>query len=453
MIFHIILGVSFGLCTLLFFWFSLITAAVETAMTRVTRSSVNDELVQLHSEQSQVSQFARVKIVNRLSRVQYMITRRIAVSRACALYRVASNVIVGVMVTGIAALFLMPAWMQVLIGLACSIVAAVATILVRMRMDSAGDPLDILLDHPVCLRLVDMMIRIVAVRKIPRGDRTHDMVSDHTLEKIQLEQRKALMDRLAESQDFDAETSEMLRSVLQLSDTLTREIMVPRTDIVSLRSGESLRELMKLSSRSGFSRIPVVGDDPDDLLGVAYLKDAVRATAFNAEASDRKVESICRKPMLVPEVKPVDDLFHDMQRSRQHLAMVIDEYGGIAGLVTIEDALEQIVGELEDEHDRAQRSEPECLAEHVWRIPARTSIAELEELFEVSIDEDDVDTVYGLLTKLLGKVPIVGSTACTRGLRLTALDSVGRRKKVSSILVQQEDSKFTVDDLLNVETR
>ena len=125
-----------------------------------------------------------------------------------------------------------------------------------------------------------------------------------------------------------------------------------------------------------------------------------------------------------------------MQRTRQHVAIVVDEYGGIAGMVTIEDTIEQIVGELEDEHDRTQHSEPEQIGEHTWRMPARTPIADLEDIFEVDIDEDDVDTVYGLLTKLLGRVPIVGASAVTRGLRLTAVDSAGRRKKVSTIVVE-----------------
>ena len=140
--------------------------------------------------------------------------------------------------------------------------------------------------------------------------------------------------------------------------------------------------------------------------------------------------------MLVPESKPVDDLFHQMQRTRQHVAVVVDEYGGIAGLVTIEDTIEQIVGELENEHDRTQHAEPERLGEKKWSMPARTTIADLEEIFEIDIDEDDVDTVYGLLTKLLGRVPIVGASAVTRGLRLTAVDSAGRRKKVSTIVVE-----------------
>ena len=240
----------------------------------------------------------------------------------------------------------------------------------------------------------------------------------------------------------------MLRNVLTLSDTLTREIMVPRTDMICMERDSTLSSALKLFSRSGFSRVPVIGEDVDDLIGVAYLKDAVRATAFNPAAMERAVESIVRQPLLVPESKPVDDLFHEMQRSRQHVAVVVDEYGGIAGMVTIEDAIEQIVGELEDEHDRTQRTEPEKIGDNKWKMPARTPIADLEEIFEIDIDEDDVDTVYGLLTKILGRVPIVGASAVTRGLRLTAVDSAGRRKKVSTIVVQpahveggEEDNK------------
>ena len=192
--------------------------------------------------------------------------------------------------------------------------------------------------------------------------------------------------------------------------------MVPRTDMICMERDSTLSSALKLFSRSGFSRVPVIGEDVDDLIGVAYLKDAVRATAFNPAAMERAVESIVRQPLLVPESKPVD--------------------GGIAGMVTIEDAIEQIVGELEDEHDRTQRTEPEKIGDNKWKMPARTPIADLEEIFEIDIDEDDVDTVYGLLTKILGRVPIVGASAVTRGLRLTAVDSAGRRKKVSTIVVE-----------------
>ena len=297
--------------------------------------------------------------------------------------------------------------------------------------------MDIMLQHANAVSVATMLTPFAKIGGQQDSKRRNgDLSDDEELEKIQLEQGRATIDRLVEANDFDPEVSEMLRNVLMLSETLTREIMVPRTDMICVERDETLENMLKLCSRSGFSRVPVIGDDVDDLVGIAYLKDAVRATAFNPAALSRDVESIVRDPMLVPESKPVDDLFHQMQRTRQHVAVVVDEYGGIAGLVTIEDAIEQIVGELEDEHDRTQHAEPERLGEKKWSMPARTTIADLEEIFEIDIDEDDVDTVYGLLTKLLGRVPIVGASAVTRGLRLTAVDSAGRRKKVSTIVVE-----------------
>ena len=134
-----------------------------------------------------------------------------------------------------------------------------------------------------------------------RRSKDSSLSDDEELEKIQLEQGKAAIDRLVESNDFDPEVSEMLRNVLTLSDTLTREIMVPRTDMICMERDATLASALKLFSRSGFSRVPVIGEDVDDLIGVAYLKDAVRATAFNPAAMERDVESIVRQPMLVPE--------------------------------------------------------------------------------------------------------------------------------------------------------
>ena len=305
-----------------------------------------------------------------------------------------------------------------------ALVVAVISLLVRPRSAGASKPVDLMLKHADAASVAVALTPFAKIGGQKDAKRhSNDLSDDEELEKIQLEQGRATIDRLVEANDFDPEVSEM------------REIMVPRTDMICIERGETLENMLKLCSRSGFSRIPVIGDDVDDLVGVAYLKDAVRATAFNPAAISHDGESIVRDPMLVPESKPVDDLFHQMQRTRQHVAIVVDEYGGIAGLVTIEDTIEQIVGELEDEHDRTQHADPEQIGENKWSMPARTPIADLEEIFEIDIDEDDVDTVYGLLTKLLGRVPIVGSTAVTRGLRLTAVDSAGRRKKVSTIVV------------------
>lgn len=441
-----------------FVWLSLTMAAAEGAVARVTRASLNNMILEVQTD-SEMSQFLKMKKIDKIHRVQRLIANRYATAGSCAFFRITCNVLDGVLVCAITSLWGLELWVSLLAGFLFAIVVAVVSVLVRPRTTGMAKPVEIMLSSSTIVALgckITPFARIGSEKNgkgAGRKSKDSDLSDDEELEKIQLEQGKAAIDRLVESNDFDPEVSEMLRNVLTLSDTLTREIMVPRTDMICMERDTTLSSALKLFSRSGFSRVPVIGEDVDDLIGVAYLKDAVRATAFNPSALSREVESIVRQPLLVPESKPVDDLFHEMQRSRQHVAVVVDEYGGIAGMVTIEDTLEQIVGELEDEHDRIQHSEPEKIGENKWKMPARTPIADLEEIFEIDIDEDDVDTVYGLLTKLIGRVPIVGASAVTRGLRLTAVDSAGRRKKVSTIVVEpahvegdEEDGTISEND-------
>lgn len=434
----IVLTVILILVAALLVWLSLTLAAAEGAVSRVTRASLNNLILEVQTD-SETSQFLRMKKISRIHKVQHLIADRYATAGSCAFFRITCNVLDGVLVTCIAALFSVPMWAELLAGFMFAVIVGVVSILVRPRSAGAIKPVDIMLGRATLVSIVTWLTpfaRIGGQHDPKKRDKDSDLSDDEELEKIQLEQGRATIDRLVEANDFDPEVSEMLRNVLTLSETLTREIMVPRTDMICIERTQTLASMLKLCSRSGFSRVPVIGEDVDDLIGIAYLKDAVRATAFNPSAISRTVDTIIRQPMLVPESKPVDDLFHEMQRTRQHVAVVVDEYGGIAGLVTIEDTIEQIVGELEDEHDRTQHAEPEKIGENKWSMPARTPIADLEEIFEIDIDEDDVDTVYGLLTKLIGRVPIVGASAVTRGLRLTAVDSAGRRKKVSTIVVE-----------------
>ena len=418
-------------------WRSLSMAAAEGAIGRVTRANLNNRIFEVQTDPD-TNQFTTTKKVKRIHQVQRFIANRYATAGSCAFFRITCNVLSGVFVAIVAGTWGASWWIELLVGVVFAFVVAVVSILVRPRETGVNKPTDIMIKHA---RLVNFAVAVTPFARVGtsqdgRRRRDLDLSDDEELEKIQLEQGRAAIDRMVESNEFDPEVSEMMRNVLMLSETLTREIMVPRTDMITIERDASLEDMLKLCSRSGFSRVPVIGEDVDDLVGIAYLKDAVRATAFNPAAMSRDVASIVRDPMLVPESKPVDDLFHQMQRSRQHVAIVVDEYGGIAGMVTIEDTIEQIVGELEDEHDRTQHAEPKKIGDRKWSLPARTPIADLEELYEIDIDEDDVDTVYGLLTKLLGRVPIVGASAVTRGIRLTAVDSAGRRKKVSTIEVE-----------------
>jgi CBS domain containing-hemolysin-like protein len=428
-------------------WLSLVMAATEGAVSRVTRASLNNLILAVQTDLD-LGQFSRMKRIEKIHRVQRLIADRYATAGSCAFFRIVCNILDGSLVVAIVSILGLPLWIGVTSGLVFALIVGFVSILVRPRVAGASKPLDIMLAYGQITSIATVLTPFAKARNRNKGRKHGKDVSlsdDEELEKIQLEQGRAMVDRLVESNGFDPEVSEMLRNVLTLSDTLTREIMVPRTDMICVDQHVTLRSALKLFSRSGFSRIPVIGDDVDDLVGVAYLKDAVRTVAFNPAADGRAIASVCRDPMLVPESKPVDDLFHHMQQTRQHVAIVVDEYGGIAGMVTIEDAIEQIVGELEDEHDRTQHQEPEQVKDSTWKLPARTSIADLEEIFEIDIDEDDVDTVYGLLTKVLGRVPIVGSSAVVRGLRLTAIDSAGRRKKVSTILVEPASVQSEAD--------
>ena len=227
----------------------------------------------------------------------------------------------------------------------------------------------------------------------------------------------------------------MIHSVFELGDTIVREVMVPRTDVVFIEHSKTLRQAMSLALRSGYSRIPVVGENLDDVVGFAYLKDLTKRVFDRHEAEQtERVESVMRPVLYVPDSKPVDDLLREMQAKRKHVAVVVDEYGGTAGLVTIEDVLEEIVGEITDEYDEAQ-VEVEQLANGSSRVSSRYPVDDLEQVCGVAVEDDDVDTVGGLMAKHLGRVPIPGSVVEAHGLRLEAEAPTGRRNRIGTVLI------------------
>jgi CBS domain containing-hemolysin-like protein len=253
------------------------------------------------------------------------------------------------------------------------------------------------------------------------------------------EDLRGLVDLLEQRQIIEPGEREMIHSVFELGDTIAREVMVPRTDMVFVERAKTLGQVLSLALRSGFSRIPVIGENLDDVVGIAYLKDIMTRIHEHPEGEKvETVESIMRPATFAPDSKPVDDLLREMQARHVHMAIVIDEYGGTAGLVTIEDILEEIVGEIADEYDR-ERPPVEWLADGSARVSARLSVEELAELFAVTVDAEDVETVGGLLGHALGKVPIAGSVATVSGLRLTAENLTGRRNRIGTVLVQRTD--------------
>jgi CBS domain containing-hemolysin-like protein len=246
---------------------------------------------------------------------------------------------------------------------------------------------------------------------------------------------REMVDLAEASSLIESGESKMIHSVFELGDTSVREVMVPRTDVVYIEQGKTLRQAMSLFLRSGYSRVPVVGDGLDDIVGFAYLKDISRRV-FDRQAAQTTevVDSMMRAVIHVPDSKPVDDLLREMQAQRRHIAVVVDEYGGTAGIVTIEDILEEIVGEIADEFD-TEEIPVQSLPDGATRVSARFPVDDLDEIVGVTIEEDDVDSVGGLMAKHLGKVPIPGSRVEVEGLLFVAEEAKGRRKRVGTVLI------------------
>jgi CBS domain containing-hemolysin-like protein len=226
----------------------------------------------------------------------------------------------------------------------------------------------------------------------------------------------------------------------ELGDTLVRELMVPRTDMVWVERDKTLRQALSLALRSGYSRIPVSGEDLDNIIGIAYVKDlAKRALDHHEAETTEKVEQHMRPPVFVPENKKAADLLRDMQRDQIHLAVVVDEYGGTAGIITIEDIIEEIVGEIADEYDDGVESFI-WLSEIKARAKASIHIEDLADELKIKINEEDyegIDTIGGLMAQKLGRVPIAGSTITLEGWSITSERPIGRRRRISSVMIEK----------------
>jgi CBS domain containing-hemolysin-like protein len=248
---------------------------------------------------------------------------------------------------------------------------------------------------------------------------------------------RSLVDQASERGIVEDSEAEMIHSVFELGDTLVRELMVPRTDIVWIEANRTLRQGLSLTLRSGFTRIPVINENLDSIVGIAYVKDLARRVHEHHEAEQSEtVGEHIRPATFIPENKPASELLKEMQRNRIHMAIVVDEYGGTAGLITIEDIIEEIVGEIADEYDN-EMAEIEWIDEKSARISARLNVEDFEDAFKIKLEEDvkeDVDSVGGLLAKELGRVPIPGSTIDVAGWRLTAERPVGRRHRIGAVL-------------------
>lgn len=382
-------------------------SAAEAAVLRVTRSAVSDLVIdgRPHAD-----------------RIRRLVVSPARTAASAAFVRLMAEMTATTCITlGFASNSMK--WWQVLL-LSVLISGLVALVLVRIspRMLGRNHPLQVLV---VLSGLLAVVVKLPIGKLAPVARRTGEVDEDEL---------RDMVDRVSESDGIEDDEREMFRSVFELGDTLTREVMVPRTEMITTSATTPLRKALALLVQSGYSRVPVIGESVDDLRGVVYLKDVVRRMQDTPSTADDPVLSALRPAVFVPETKPVDDLLREMQASASHIAIVVDEYGGIAGLVTIEDALEEIVGELTDEHDHSG-PEVENLGAGLFRVPARLSVDELGELFDLDLDDDDVDTAGGLLAKAIGKVPLLGSVGNIHGLHLVGDRVEGRRKQLASLIV------------------
>jgi CBS domain containing-hemolysin-like protein len=236
----------------------------------------------------------------------------------------------------------------------------------------------------------------------------------------------------------------MIHNVFELGETLVRELMVPRTDMVWIESDKTLRQGLSLALRSGYSRIPVVGTGIDNIIGIAYVKDlAKRALDHHEAETTEKVEQHIRPAVFVPENKEAAELLKEMQRDQIHLAIVVDEYGGTAGIITIEDIIEEIVGEIADEYDDGVEAFT-WISDKKARAKATMHVEDLADELGIEIDREeyeDVDTIGGYMAEKLGRVPIAGSTIDLHGWSVTSERPIGRRRRISSVIIERVEKE------------
>ena len=337
-----------------------------------------------------------------------------------------------------------PLWMQVLVPVVIMVLVAyvVTGVAPRTLAQQHSESFALIAQGParflagLLSPLASLLILIGNAITPGKGYRQGPFVSQAEL--------RELLDQAGADSVIEDDERQMLHSVFELGDTLVREVMVPRTEMVWIERTKTLRQAVSLGLRSGFSRIPVVGENLDDVVGVVYLKDVTRRVFEHRDAErSEKVDAVMRAAHFVPDSKRADDLLRDMQAARVHMSIVVDEYGGTAGLVTIEDILEEIVGEIADEYDTAEIPDVELLGEGRYRVNARLSVDDLADLVpvKVSSDVDDVDSVGGLLARRLGVVPIPGTYVDIDGYRLTAEQAAGRRNRIGTILVERMEEQ------------
>lgn len=266
--------------------------------------------------------------------------------------------------------------------------------------------------------------------------------NDDEIEERKEEIVERAIEALADSAGIDEplmeqEERRMIEKIFELGETEVREVMVPRIEMIAVEIGTSFEEMQRLASKTGYSRFPLYREDADNILGIIYLKDVFAAMPFAQRAFD--LEQLARKPYFVPESKMLDKLLEEFKLQRNHMAIVVDEFGGTAGLVTMEDLLELIVGDIQDEHD-AEEAELVKLSDNVYMISANMSMDDLAEQLDLPLEEKEFETVGGYIYDLVGSLPNVGEKIEADGLRFIVEKIKGQRiEKVRLIVLPEEE--------------
>lgn len=268
-----------------------------------------------------------------------------------------------------------------------------------------------------------------------------DKTGEYSLSTITEEDLRTYVDASEEGGLLEKDEKEMIYSIFDLGDTLAREIMVPRIDIVAVEAEATVSEALEVILEKGHSRVPVYDDEIDNIIGILYAKDLLAHWRNGGEP--RQVRGLEREVYYVPETKPVSDLLRELQKKKVHIAIVVDEYGGTAGLVTIEDILEEIVGDIQDEYD-IEEFYMDRVSEDEYIFSARVDLDDINDIMSVELPTDESDTLGGLVYSMLGRVPAVGDWIDVAEVRLTVLSVEGRRigtVKIQRLKQNQDEDK------------
>jgi CBS domain containing-hemolysin-like protein len=254
------------------------------------------------------------------------------------------------------------------------------------------------------------------------------------------EQLLSMVDEAVLQDLIEPDDRELIHSVFEFTDTFVRAVMVPRTDLITLPADAPLSDALPMFLDTGVSRLPLLSADGEDVVGILYLKDLVQFAFRNPRrADDTPVVRIARAPVFVPESMRAESLLQQMKRDAVHVCMVVDEYGGIAGLVTMEDLIEELVGEIADEYDVAPAEVVEIDRDR-FRVSSRVALDEVGDLFGLDLEDEDVESIGGLLGKLLGRVPQPGDEVEFAGLRIVGGTSRGRGRGLATVFVERAEA-------------